>query len=65
MIDFLGVKSLDELIDQTVPAAIRLPEDTNFQHLGKTVVGFNSESQVLKKMTNLAGLNKIYKSYEG
>lgn len=65
MIDYIGVSSLDELIDQTVPASIRLSEDETFMHLGKTVIGMNSESQVHKKMTSLANLNKTYKSYQG
>ena len=65
MLDYLGIQSVDELIDQTVPDAIRLPEETAFEHLGKTIVGLNSESGVLRKMTQLASLNKVYKSYQG
>jgi len=48
-----------------VPSNIRTPEDKAFEHRGKTITGFNSESQVLKKMSDLAGMNKIYKSYQG
>ena len=33
--------------------------------MGKSIVGMNSESQVLGKMNNLAGLKKVYKSYQG
>ena len=65
MLDCLGLSSLDELMEQTVPSVIRLPEQTAFEHDGKTIIGMNSESQVLKQMTSLAGLNKLYKSYQG
>ena len=47
MVDYLGFNSVDELINQTVPDAIRLPEATAFEHLGKNIVGMNSESKVL------------------
>lgn len=63
MLDAMGLKSLDELIDQTVPSAIRAPEGKGFEHRGKTIVGLDSESGVIRKMTQLAGINKLNKSY--
>lgn len=36
-----------------------------FSHRGKTIVGLDSESGVIKKMTKLASINKVYKSYQG
>jgi len=65
MVKALGLKSLDELIDQTVPKSIRQPESEAFKHRGKTIIGLDSESGVLRKMTQLAAQNKIYKSYQG
>ena len=56
MLDAMGLKSLDELIDQTVPSAIRAPEGKGFEHRGKTIVGLDSESGVIRKMTQLAGI---------
>jgi len=63
MLDTMGLKSIDELIDQTVPDTIRAPEGKGFEHRGKTIVGLDSESGVLKKMNHLASLNKLNKSY--
>lgn len=65
MLSFLGLQSVDELIDQTVPAAIRVAEDKAFEHRGKTIIGYNSESGVLRKMNQLAAMNKTYTSYQG
>ena len=65
MLAALGVESLDELMDQTVPDTIRSHPDKAFDHRGKKIIGFNSESGVLRKMNELAEMNKIYKSYQG
>ena len=48
-----------------MPDTIRSPAATAFEHLGKTISGLDSESAVLKRMNELAGLNKVYKSYQG
>lgn len=50
-------------MDETVPEAIRSEPDKAFSHRGKTIVGLNSESNILRKMSELAGINKVYKSY--
>jgi len=65
MLKFLQIESIDELIDETVPKAIRSPKDKAFEHRGKTIIGFDSESGVLRKMAQLASMNKTYKSYQG
>ena len=52
-------------MDETVPEAIRSEPDKAFSHRGKTIVGLNSESNILRKMSELAGINKVYKSYQG
>ncbi|MEL6862908.1 MAG: aminomethyl-transferring glycine dehydrogenase [Bacteroidota bacterium] len=58
MLKTIGVDSLDELIDQTIPAAIRskgqldLPEAL-------------SEYEYLRELKEIAGLNKVAKNYIG
>ncbi len=52
------VSSMDELIEQTVPAAIRLKRDLNLQD------GIN-EYEYLDHLKQLASKNKIFKSYIG
>jgi glycine dehydrogenase len=54
----LPVESIDELIDQTVPAAIRLPRPLNLP-------APKSETQFLADFKKLAGQNKVFKSYIG
>lgn len=58
MLQKIGVKSLDELIDKTVPSDIRLKKTLN---LPKEM----SESEFLVHLWNLASKNKLYKSYIG
>jgi len=50
MLAFLGVNRIEDLIDQTVPETIRSPAATAFEHRGKSIIGLDSESGVLKKM---------------
>lgn len=58
MLQVLGVETLDELIDQTVPAAIRQTEPLAF---GKP----KSESELLRHMRGVAGMNKVLTSLIG
>ena len=58
MLDTLGVKSLDQLIDETVPAAIRQKEPLNF---GKP----KSERELLHFMRLTASKNKVLISLIG
>jgi glycine dehydrogenase len=58
MLDVIGVSSLDELIDQTVPASIRLKSPLP---LPDAV----SEHQFLNKLNEIAMKNKLFKSYIG
>uniref|UniRef100_A0A7V2ZJF3 Glycine dehydrogenase (decarboxylating) n=1 Tax=Ignavibacterium album TaxID=591197 RepID=A0A7V2ZJF3_9BACT len=53
-----GAKSVDDLIDQTVPKNIRLKKQLN---IGKPL----SEFEYLKKLRELASKNKIFKTYIG
>ncbi|WP_242922203.1 aminomethyl-transferring glycine dehydrogenase [Pontibacter liquoris] len=58
MLKTIGVNSLDQLIEETVPAAIRLKKPLN---LPKAL----SERDFLKKFAQIAKKNKVYKSYIG
>ncbi len=58
MLKTIGVDSLDELIEQTVPSQIRLNEKL---HLGEPV----SEYKFLEDLHQIAQKNKVFKSYIG
>ncbi|GAB4446688.1 MAG: aminomethyl-transferring glycine dehydrogenase [Anaerolineae bacterium] len=58
MLATLGVASMQELIDQTVPAAIRLAQPLNLPPA-------RSESEILAELRQLAAKNKLYRSYIG
>jgi len=58
MLDKIGVSSLDELIDITIPRTIRLEKPLNLPK------GMN-EYQYLRHLKEIASRNKIYKSFIG
>ena len=58
MLKIIGVRSMDELISKTVPAAIRSLEPLDTE-------GPISEYEYLNELRKIAGLNKVYKSYIG
>src|ERR1700754_864557 len=58
MLKTIGVKSLDELIDRTIPASIRSKKKLN-------ISGAQSEHQYLTSLRQVAALNKVLKSYIG
>ncbi len=58
MLQTIGVASVDELIDKTVPPAIRMKSPLQ-------VTGGTSEQELLKQLKKVASKNKIYKSYIG
>jgi glycine dehydrogenase len=58
MVATIGVQSLDELIDKTIPADIRLPHELN---LPKAM----SEFEYLTHIQELANKNKLFKNYIG
>jgi glycine dehydrogenase len=58
MLSTIGVNSLDELIDKTVPAAIRLQHELD---LPAAV----SEFEYLTELKKVAAKNKLYKTYIG
>ena len=58
MLKVIGTESLDSLVDETIPAGIRLKGDLK---LPKGI----SESEYMQHITELARENKIYKSFIG
>ncbi len=58
MLDEIGVGSLEELIDKTIPQDIRLQGELN-------VPSPVSEFEYLNELKEIANLNKVYKSYIG
>lgn len=58
MLQAIGVNSLDELIDKTVPAGIRLSEPLN-------TPAAVSEFEYLNELKAVAAKNKLYKTYIG
>jgi len=58
MVEVIGVDSLDDLIDETVPKAIRLSGQLE-------LAGPRSEADVLDDMRRLAKQNKLYRSFIG
>ena len=61
MLETIGVASVAELIDKTVPAAIRLGRDLN---MGKYSPGL-SESDALAELRNIAAKNVVNRSFIG
>ena len=58
MLQTVGVNSLDQLIDETLPASIRTSEFLN-------VGGPISEYQYLEEIKKISYLNKVFRSYIG
>jgi len=58
MLKVIGVQSLDELIDQTVPANIRLKKPLNLSN-GLT------EREYFRKILKIAQKNKVFNTYIG
>ena len=58
MLSAIGVSSLDELIDKTVPASIRLKEKLQ-------LAPPQSEFEFINQLKQIAGKNKVFKNYIG
>lgn len=58
MLAYLGLETLDQLIDQTVPEAIRLERPLQ---LGAGI----DETEALKQLRAIANQNQVYRSYIG
>src|SRR3979490_1085376 len=58
MLGTIGVKSIEELIDQTVPAAIRMKHELN-------IPPSMSEHEYLQHIKDVSLKNKVFKNYIG
>jgi Glycine cleavage system protein P (pyridoxal-binding), N-terminal domain len=58
LLEKVGASSLDELVEQTVPSAIRRPDALN---LPEAI----SEHELLDVMNSLAEQNQVFRSYIG
>ena len=58
MLDVVGVDSIDDLIDQTIPAAIRMTRSLNLPEP-------RPESDVLEEMAEIASQNQLFRSFIG
>ncbi len=58
MLESLGLSSLDELVEQTVPNKIRLKSEI-------TIPSARSEQQALDDIAGYAAMNKVFNSYIG
>ena len=58
MLAAIGVKSIAELVDKTIPAHIRLNGELNVENA-------LTEQEYLNHVTNLGKQNKVFKSFIG
>ena len=58
MLASMGLGSLDELIDQTIPESIRLKTDLNLPDA-------STESELLGRLEEIGALNRVFRSYIG
>ena len=58
MLNVIGVSSLDQLIDETVPAGIRMSKELNLPEA-------LTENEYLTMLRSIASKNKIFKTYIG
>jgi glycine dehydrogenase len=65
MLDFMGMTSVDQLMDETVPDSIRLSKKERFKYGRLELQGVDSGNIVGRHMMQLSAANKNYKSYQG
>ena len=58
MLQVVGMKSIDELIEKTIPSQISLKNELNLENA-------LSEQEYLTHIGELASKNKVFKSYIG
>ncbi len=61
MLEAIGVHSLDELMDQTIPPNIRLQKSPELRDLPDAL----TEAALLDHLKSIAAQNKVYRSYLG
>lgn len=66
MLRVLGLTSIDELINETIPDQIKVKKfEDMFKHASKDFTQINSESLYLEALKEKASKNKVFKSYQG
>lgn len=65
MLDFMGMTSVDQLMDETVPDSIRLSKKERFKYGRLELQGVDSGNIVGRHMMHLSAANKNFKSYQG
>ena len=65
MLEFMGMTSVDQLMDETVPDSIRLSKKERFKYGRLELQGVDSGNIVGRHMMQLSAANKNYKSYQG
>lgn len=65
MLDFMGMTSVDQLMDETVPDSIRLSKKERFKYGRLELQGVDSGNIVGRHMMQLSAANKNFKSYQG
>ena len=65
MLDDMGIESMDELMNLVLPEDIRLNANNRFTHNGKTLMGVDSETLMLRRMRQLMRANVVNKTYIG
>ncbi|MCH7932774.1 MAG: aminomethyl-transferring glycine dehydrogenase [Gemmatimonadetes bacterium] len=58
MLESMGLRSLDELIDQTIPESIRLKNDLDLPEA-------SSEHDLLEQLQEIGARNRVFRSYIG
>ena len=64
-LQFLGVNTMEELMNEVVPASIRLSPEARFRHNGKVLEGIDSETLMLERMRQFSTGNVVHKSFIG
>lgn len=65
MLEFMGMTSVDQLMDETVPDSIRLSKKERFKYGRFELQGVDSGNIIGRHMMHLSSANKISKSYQG
>ena len=65
MLDSLDMSSIDQLIGETVPEAIKLNKKEFFTMGKNQLQGVDSGNIIMRHLTKIAEANKINKSYQG
>jgi glycine cleavage system pyridoxal-binding protein P len=63
MLKFLGMNSIEQLMDETVPHELRINKQEMFSHGTNKIYGVDSGNIVSRHMLKLSEANKIHRNY--